>query len=332
LKLFPGWKPNGKEDTVRMPGWWDTKDPDNPNDDQWNEDLIQVSTHTGNMAWAIIALLSYYEKGGGIQYRDAAITLGDWIELHCRAAGTSATGGYTGGYEGWEKPDPPGPVPITWKSTEHNIDVYVAFIRLYEATGDQIWKDRALNAKNFVKAMWDEAQGHFWTGTEGDGESINKSNVPADVNTWGLMALGNEEKYGAGIAWVENNCYVEADEFKGFDFNNDHDHVWLEGTAHMVIAYQLLGDTTNASTYLFEIIRAQKQALNSNGKGIVAAGHDGLSTGFMIPVMKDGAKTEIEWLYYNRLHIGATAWFIFAGKEYNPYWGIKTTDPVPVYD
>jgi hypothetical protein len=156
--------------------------------------------------------------------------------------------------------------------------------------------------------MWDAGAGHFWTGTLEDGETINTSTIPADVNTWGLMALGGLDTYGAGIDWVESNCYVEADGFSGFDFDTDRDHVWFEGTAHMALAYKIMGDTTAANTFLSELERAQTEAPNADGKGIVASSYDGLTTGF-------------DWLYYSRLHIGATAWFIFAQRGYNPYWG-----------
>lgn len=319
LILFPGWKPHGKENTVRMPGWWDQKA------ETWYEDRFAVSTHTGNIAWAIIALLSYYEKTGEGQncdnnnYCKAAIRLGEWIEAHTKD--TRGAGGYTGGYEGREKTtnNPNEQIKLQWKSTEHNIDVYVAFIRLYEATKDKIWKDRALHAKAFVEAMWDDESGHFWTGTLDDGETKNIGPKPEDVNTWGLMALGNITKYGRGIRWVEDNCYTEHCGFKGFDFNNDRDGVWFEGTAHMALAYQIIGDTTKAKIYLSELEKAQRKASNNNGKGIVAACHDDLTTGF-------------DWSYYNRLHIGATAWFIFAKKGYNPYWGIKATHPIPTYN
>ncbi len=313
LILFPGWLPHGKANTVRMPGWWDT------GAHTWYEDRFTVSTHTGNLAWAMIALLSYYEKKGGTAYIDAAKLLGEWVEKE--TIDMRGAGGYTGGYEGWEMTDnnPPGQTKILWKSTEHNIDVYVAFIKLYNATGDSIWKDRALYAKAFAEAMWDETEGHFWTGTLEDGVTINTSTVPADVNTWGLMALGNVQKYNKGITWVGNNCYLEADGFKGFDFNNDKDHIWFEGTAHMALAYQITGNTNQSNTFLSELERAQTNAPNNNGKGIVAASYDGLTTGF-------------DWLYFNRLHIGATAWFIFAERGYNPYWGIRTTDPIPIYE
>jgi len=310
LKLFPGWKPHGKEDTVRLPGWWDVTN------DTWYEDRFSVSTHTGNVAWPSISLLSLYEETQEDTYLNASIRLCEWIEDECRDE--RGAGGYTGGYEGWEKTanNPEGQTNVSWKSTEHNIDVYVAFARLYKFTGDEVWIERALHARDFVEAMWDENEGHFWTGTSEDGITINKANIPADVNPWGLMAMDETNKYESGIEWVENNCYVEADGFKGFDFNNDTDGVWFEGTAHMVVAYQILGDETKANLYSGELRRAQKEANNTNGKGLVAASHDGVSTGF-------------DWIYDARLHTGATAWFVFAELGYNPYWNINTSEPIP---
>jgi hypothetical protein len=161
--------------------------------------------------------------------------------------------------------------------------------------------------------MWDENEEHFWTGTKVDGIAINKDTIPADTNTWGLMAMDETDKYEVGIKWVENNCYVETDGFKGFDFNNDKDGIWFEGTAHMVIAYQILGDETKANLYLDELRKTQKEASNTNGKGILAASHDGVSTGFEV-------SNGFDWRYYARLHVGATAWFIFGEDGYNPYW------------
>jgi len=292
---------------ARIPGWWD------PEQGKWSEDRFQVSSSTGNMAWSIIALLKYYQVMGGSKYLEASIRLGEWIYNNTY----DPVGGYTGGFDGWE----PIPAKITWKSTEHNIDVYVAFAKLFELTGDAKWKTRALWAKRFVEAMWDDKEGHFWTGTEGDGVTTNKdpNQIPEDVNTWGLMALGNINNYGRGITWVQNNCYLEADGYKGFDFNTDKDHVWFEGTAHMAVAYQIMNNIPAGNAFLSELEKAQAKAPNNNGKGIVAASYDGLTTGF-------------DWLYYSRLHTGATAWFIFAERGYNPYWGIRSTDPIPIYE
>ncbi|MBK6504540.1 MAG: hypothetical protein IPG02_02465 [Ignavibacteria bacterium] len=94
LKTAPGWTPNGRQFTVRMPGW--------TQNNQWNEDEFAVSTHTGNAAWLMLGLLAYYEKTGSAEatYLNAAKLVGDWIESNCRD--TRGAGGYTAGFEGWE--------------------------------------------------------------------------------------------------------------------------------------------------------------------------------------------------------------------------------------
>jgi len=291
---------------ARLPGWW------NDSEQRWDEDRYCVGTHTGNVAWTMIALLCYYENTGNTTYLESAKRLGDWI--YNNTYDTRYYGGYTGGYEGWGANQ----TKLSWKSTEHNLDVYVAFMKLYRATNDSVWQSRAIHAKNFVRSMWNEDDGHFWTGTfKKDDETINKEVLPADVNTWGLMVLGKE--YGAGVKWVEDNCNVtpcpEGCGFKGFDFNTDKDGVWFEGTAHMCIAYQIMNETNKSDEYISEIRKAQTSANNTNGKGIVAACHDGITTGWLV--------------YNNRLHVGATSWYIFAERKYNPYWQINTSDLIP---
>ena len=264
---------------ARLPGWWDEKTK------RWYEDEYQASSYAGNMAWVVIALASYYEEKGGEEYKNAAIKLGEWIYRE------NDKSGYTGGYKGWE----PNAEKIRWKSTEHNIDVYVAFMHLYKITGDKKWYDGAMKAKNFVESMWNGE--YFYTGTFENG-SINKEVVPLDIQAWAVMAFNN---YSKAVEWAEINCYVEVDGFKGFDFNTDRDGVWFEGTSHMALAYKILGEDEKADLYLSEIEKGIS-------KGVFASSHDGVTTGF-------------DWNYFKREHVGATSWYIFAKLGYNPYWG-----------
>jgi parallel beta-helix repeat protein len=307
LILFPGWTPNNKTGTVSMPGWWDNAG------ENWYEDNFTVSTHTGNVAWAMLALLEYYAKDNNEKYLNSTIRLGEWI--YENTYDLRGTGGYTGGYEGWE----PNQSKIMWKSTEHNLDVYVVFMRLYEITNNQKWKDRAMHAKSFVKSMWDKDNHHFWTGTLLDGATINKDTIPADVQSWALMVTGNVEKYHGGMIFIRENCFVDASAetgFIGFDFNNDKDGIWWEGTGHNVVAFQIKDETDKSDTYLTELCKAQILATENNGKGIVAADRNNVSTGF-------------DWEYFNRLHIGSTAWYILGKRQFNPYWGISTSETIP---
>lgn len=293
--------------TARLPGSWDIQS------SQWIEDRFNVSTHTGNIAWAMLALLSYYDQSLESVYLDAVITLGNWVEEHTRDA--RGAGGYMGGYEGWEQGpnNPHPPEKLLYKATEHNIDLYPVFQRLYAITADLKWQQRALHAERFVQSMWDVETNKFWTGTTINGVDINKDNVPVDIQAWAVMAMSNGKDYRAGLDWAEQNCAAELDGFKVFDFNNDLDGGWFEGTAQMVLAYKIVNSYNKSAQYLAELRRAQTQAPNANGSGLVAATHDGVSTGF-------------DWEYFSRLHIGATAWFIFAERGYNPYTGKHVTN------
>ena len=276
---------------ARLPCWWDTAGR------LWREDEFQVSTYTGNMAWVMLALLSYYEQAGGEQYLQCAQKAGEWIASQTTDA--RGPGGYTAGYTGWE----PSPRKIMWKSTEHNIGVCAAFMRLYEISGNATWHERALRAKSFVTAMWNDAGRNFWTGTTDNGYTVNQGSIPLDIQAWAPMALG---RYFRALTWAQGNCYVEADGFKGFDFNPDRDGIWFEGTAQMAVAFEAGGRPADCDFCLSELRRAQISATHADGKGIVAASHDGVSTGF------DGTS-------YNRLHVGATAWYTLAELGYNPF-------------
>ena len=293
LTLPPGWRPRGKTGTVRMPGWYDTKK------QAWLEDSFQVGTHTGNIAWAMLALLAFYETDGGQPYLDAAERMGLWVERHCRDG--RGAGGYTAGFEGWE----PAPSKLMHKATEHNLDLYAAFLRLHKISTKEEWRDRADHAKKFVLAMWDTEDSKFWTGTLEDGVTINKKVVPLDVQAWSVLALGEEGKnYRKALEYTERHMRVG----KGFDFNRDRDGIWYEGTAQMAAAYWRTRQESKARA----LVELLKSVRNESGL-IPAASKDGLTTGFDLP---NGEP----WCYFRRGHVGAEAWMILAQKRVNPFW------------
>lgn len=282
----PGWLPQAKGGVIRLPGRYD------PASRRWLEDEYQVSTHTGNVAWAMLALLSYTEATGERRYLAAAERMGRWVERHCRDQ--RGAGGYTGGFQGWE----PAPRKLQYKATEHNLDLYAAFRRLYRLTRDPQWLERAAHAKRFVLAMWDAAGGKFWTGTLEDGETVNRAVIPLDIQAWAVLALGEEgHRYAGSLAYAEKHHRVGG----GFDFNEDRDGVWCEGTAQMAVAYRHTGQLAKWRAAV-EFLRAAQHASG----GLPAADRDGLTTGF-------------GFSYYRRLHVGATAWLALAELGVNPF-------------
>jgi hypothetical protein len=288
----PGWHPNGTVDSVRLPGWID------PTTRDWREDERQVGSNTGNLAWAMLALLAYSEAAHDRPALAAAERLGDWIEAKCRD--TRGRGGYKAGFEGFE----PKVTTLEYKATEHNIDLYAAFRRLYRLTSDSRWRDRAAHAKQFVLSMWEDTEGKFWTGTENDGIKPVTNVIPLDVQAWAVLALKDEgEKTSRTIKYAESQMLRPGE---GFSFKQGKDGVWYEGTAQMVAAYRAVDQNDRASA----VIKILESAQLPSG-ALDAADRDGLPTGFLFP----GAKP---WLIYRRPHVGATAWYVLATLGINP--------------
>ncbi len=76
---------------VKLGGWWDKTQ------DRWLEDRYQVGSDSGNMAWAMLALLALDHAGQGAAYRDGAARIGNWV---AGRADTRGAGGFTGGILG----------------------------------------------------------------------------------------------------------------------------------------------------------------------------------------------------------------------------------------
>ena len=206
-----------------------------------------------------------------------------------------------------------------WKSCEHNIDIFVAFNRLSQATGNRVWRQRAEHARDFVHRLLDPVDGHLWTGTLLDGATIKKDVRPLDVNPWALLAFEDRATFKCGVLAAADASSVQiplkSGVLSGFDFNEDKDGIWWEGTAQMELAFSMLGDhrralecRTSLRTYAF--------APNIPG-AVLATSTEKLTTGFK---RMDGE----DWVYWRRPHVGgATCWYIFSELGWNPYWGRK---------
>ncbi|WP_370379665.1 CBM35 domain-containing protein [Catenulispora sp. GAS73] len=258
------------------------------------------TSDVGNMAWVGQALVQLYAKTADASYLTGATNLATWIQTNAYA--TNGPGGYTGGYDSSGK--------LTWKSTEHNLDVYALFAMLATETGDSTWTTRAAHAKSFVAAMWDSTNSKYWVGTNPDGTSLNKGFLPEDVNTWTYLAFKDPAR-AASIDWDVTNLAATDGAFSGVSFGAcDKSKVWFEGTAHLADALAIRnggGDATKAQNYLNAIQLAQTTAPHNNGKGIVAASHDKLSD------------CDSDY-YYAAPHTGATSWYLLAATATDPFY------------
>lgn len=267
---------------------------------QGRVEITGPGTFTGNQAWVGMALTRLFHATGEQKYLDGALRIGQWIQANT-ADMLRAPYGYTGGQTD-------NGTSLTWKSTEHNTDVAGFFTQLAELTGDPVWAGRASVAADFVAAM-QSADGHVDTGTLLDGSTINTRPVPLDAQTW--SALGTEDpRYGAALDWTLGHLIATDGPFHGPSISDaDVSKVWFEGSGNLALALRLrdgAGDADRAEALLSSIRLVQQEAVNGDGKGIVATSTDGLDSGFGD-------------LYYASLHTGATAWYLLAAAGDNPF-------------
>ncbi len=283
--------------TIRIPGFWENG--------RWQEDAYTVSTSTGNMAWAILALCAAAKNAPeekSAEYLEAAVRAADFV-LTLK----SENGGFTAGYEGWDDAQ----TKVSYQSTEHNIDLFCAFSALAEALSETEperaagYRDAADYAKAFVFSMYDAKLHCFYTGTKGDGKSVSDGVIPLDTNSLAILALRGElEEPEQILSFVEERMAVD----EGYDFSaGDLDGIWNEGTAQMAICYSLMGNPEK-----HDAIMAYLGTQTAKDGSIPAADRDGVSTGFVI------AGSDMLWEYHHEQSIGATCWLAFAQLGVNP--------------
>ncbi len=334
-------------DIARLPGVYDSKQK------RMIEDRYAVSSDCGNCAWAGLSLVTAHlrfeaGKKENYKYLKSALRAAEWIETNCRFDG--AGGGYTGGFEGWEPTDsnPGGPTKLQWRSTEHNIDVYVFFSRLANAIEaaehenpeywseqqPNVWRARANRAAEFVLSMFNQKQNCFRIGVRDAKGTINTDAVASDAQTWALLAMGHLPEFRKRIKWtgppatpsiinwVERHCRQHICGHSGYAFSDVGTGIWPEGAGHLSCCYSYLRDFDNNRRVLREMTRLDLAKLHDDTQpaaaaGIAAAYPETAETG----LVKEFAAGLVDmWKYPARDHVGATAWFVLAAHGANPYW------------
>jgi hypothetical protein len=273
---------------VKLAGWQE--------DANWAEDGYQAGSDTGNLAWALLALLSLYQNGAGDKYREGALRLALYVEKSFDAPG------FTGGTFGGE----PAPRRNSWKSTEHNIDLAAAFARLAEATQDAHWTLRASQARNLVTAMWDKRCGCFAVGTGLDGKTPNHF-LALDAQLWPLLVLSDgTARYSEALDTARNKMMVG----NGFTYSAAGKAVWTEGTAQAALLASLMRQQGQASRLLGVVERARAP------DGSYFAADRDTDTGFRLDTDPAQARR-----YFHLPHLGALAWVALAQRGFNPFTG-----------
>ena len=298
------------EEKAALPGRWDAAK------NQWIADAYQVSTATGNVAWAALLLLNLNEAEPSPAYLAGARRLLGWIEQRTRAR--NAPDGYNGGWYGWDNAQR----AQTWKSTEHNIDIAVAAAWAAKSAGGEAEAERrqARTALEFVNRMWNASEQRFNIGTKEDGATIATDGSGLDAQLWPLLAAPEGScPWMRGLDWVEKHHRFG----EGYGFSRSPDGIWTEGTAQA--AATLVARKGAAPEALWQLMASQRA-----GNGLYYATPSArISTGLAIGPDSTGA----DFFYYRWPHLGATAWIALAATGFNPFTG-KTaatgaTSPCP---
>ena len=286
------------EDKAALPGRWDTAK------NQWIADAYQVSTATGNVAWAALLLLNLNEAEPSPAYLANARKLLGWIEQRTRAK--NAPDGYNGGWYGWDNAQR----AQTWKSTEHNIDIAMTAAWAARAAGGQADAERqqARTALEFVRRMWSPSEQRFYIGTKEDGATISTEGSGLDAQLWPILAAPEGScAWTRGLDWVEKNHRSG----EGYGFSRNPDGIWTEGTAQA--AATLVARKGSAPEALWQLLASQRA-----GNGLYYATPSArISTGLAIGPDSAGA----DFFYYRWPHLGATAWIALAATGFNPFTG-----------
>jgi hypothetical protein len=289
-----------RAEPLKLAGWWDLSS------QRWLEDGYQGGSDSGNMAWAMLALLTLHAASGDTRYRDGALRVARWVE---GTLDTRGAGGFIGGYFGNE----PAPQRLRWKSTEHNTDLAAAFGLLARVTGDAHWEQRAAIAASFVDAMWNVGCGCFAVGTAEDGMTINPL-LALDAQVWPLMALPGELKQHApALQSIDRSLRFET----GYTYSEAGGGLWIEGTAQVAVLLELMHQQARARE-----LRAALNGQRTADGGYYASGAAATPTGFMLAT--DPAKPRV---YFHLEHLGAAAWAALADQGYNPFTGGRSLPP-----
>jgi hypothetical protein len=279
-----------------LPGWWDD------GAKNWVEDEYQVSTASGNVAWAALALLQLHAKTKDPKYLEGAERLGSWLQQ--LGGRDDRDPSVPGGYYGFE----PNAVRIAWKSTEHNIDTVAVSQWLWMTTEDPKWQSLAQNALRFISKMHDDRDG-FLIGTDVQGQPVHSRDLWLDVQIWPLLAVPKSQRPASWdtISLIDSRLAVPG----GYDFNGDRDGLWVEGTAQAALMFSLEGESERAS----KLIGIISQYRDPQWGWLYATPIEQLSTGLTIDAMGQGGA----FTYRHWPHLGATAWTVLAAMDFNPF-------------
>lgn len=274
---------------------------------------------TGAHAIATDALLSYIEKYPTVDdvatYRAAAENALGFIDGTLSSGGTTS-GLYLGGYGDYSGPSNSfdANVVIPWASTEHNIDIWHAFVKAARVLGNDdvnyIQKASTLNIA-IVNKLYSTAQNRFYQGVQPSGADTAD---PLDVNSWGAMQLYSSGQYDEALLALDRLVAFKvtsggvtgyAPFYDSVGYPGAVPSVWFEGSYGAALALYQVGD-----------YQAYRSLLNTLADGQESDGS------FRYATDEDPV-----YSITTRKSVASTAWFILATTGRSAIWNICQYNP-----
>ncbi len=303
----------------------------------WNGYGEELRKHVGPVAWVVMAFMTHEKLYGGTTYQAPARKALDWMLTFKKSNGAIAGGRTTWDIQGvW--------TDEVWSSTEHNQDIYNIYRYYAGRFSDRAsaYNDAASGAKQFLdNVMWNNTTKRFYGGWKNNTNLLD-TNVPLDVNPWGVLALGlsGTRDYKSSLASVDNakgagtvgdpkyvhSLPYESTTITAYDFDWQYDcaaakdqngnyngdrcaDIWFEGSAFMSVAHHMNGNTTKADTIIDEIIKKQGKS------GTLLGG---------VPYSLKGTSNNY-WRMAQENCVSSTGWLIIAIHRFNPFTGAYIT-------
>jgi hypothetical protein len=170
--------------------------------------------------------------------------------------------------------------------------------------------------------------------------------IPLDVQAWSVLAFyrgnvfpprgdGSDDlcpaRFATAMNWADAHCRVASGPLQGYTFaapgpelQPDFEHdIWPEGTAQGALAWRAMGQAARADRLLAtldDVVRLA--AFDGPAHGAMPAAFPRkVETGFWL------FKTRLG--YYRLPHVGATAWYVMAKLNFNPFWGGAVEEAPP---
>jgi hypothetical protein len=248
----------------------------------------------GNVAWVILAVDWYTGVSGDRQFLDAARKAADWL-LSLQNADGSVRGGDD----------------VAWVSNEHNCDALAALrslARLLGPADGAVYQQAAEAIQHYLQTQaWMNDEGRFRRGR-------NDEYPVADVQTWGVMALGplgpNGEDYTRALNWLESHGRYTDPLYPatGVDFNAaSPDTVSSEQTAIYAAALGTVRDRDPIFGQRYAYYLRQIARLRNPDGGMRYSGRPG-------DVDENPANRSI-----TLESVAGTVWSSFAARRLNPF-------------